>query len=135
MTFEEAKEYTITVDARSSNLFIDKMVLRRSDVSDSVAFDLLNNESSCYDSSLSFDLENKLEPISIYPNPTDGLITIKNGNLNTIFTVSNIQGVVLCKFRVSKTNQTFDISDLSSGVYFLNFAYKKYSFVKKIIKI
>lgn len=135
VTFEEAKQYTITVDARSSYLFIDKMVLRRSNVSDSVAFDLLNSESSCYDSSLSFDLEKKQEPLTIYPNPTDGLITIKNGNLNTIYTVSNIQGVVLRKFRITKTNQTFDISDLSGGVYFLNSAYKKYSLVKKIIKI
>ena len=34
---------------------MDKMVLRRSSVSDSVAFNLSNPESSCYDASLSID--------------------------------------------------------------------------------
>ncbi len=133
--FDEAKEYTITVDARSSYLFIDKMVLRRSSVSDSVAFNLNNPESTCYDASLSTDDKKKIEEQKIYPNPTNGKIEIKNLPLNTSLYISNIYGAIIRKIDAKQSNNTIDISDLESGVYFISNTDKKNRFIKKIIKL
>ena len=52
-TFNTAGNYSIIVDARSNFFFMDKMVLRKTDVSDSSAFNLNNPESNCFDASLS----------------------------------------------------------------------------------
>ena len=133
--FDEAKEYTITVDARSSYLFIDKMVLRRSSVSDSVAFNLSNPESSCYDASLSIDDKKKVQEIKMFPNPTTGKIAIKNLPVNSNLTISNIYGATIRKIININTNDDIDISDLESGVYFISNKDKNNHFVKKIIKI
>jgi len=76
-TFNTAGNYSIIVDARSSFFFMDKMVLRRSNLLDSNAHNLNNPESTCYDASLSTkDLKKK--ETKIYPNPTAGKIEIKN---------------------------------------------------------
>lgn len=134
VTFNEAKEYTITVDARSSFLFIDKMVLRRNGVADNVAFNLNNPESTCFDASLSTnDISNS--KISIYPNPTRGTVEVKNLPLNTKLTIYDILG---SKVRVIKTqapSQIIDVSDLINGVYFISNNDKNNHFVKKLVKI
>jgi len=134
VVFEEAKEYTITVDARSSYLFIDKMVLKRSTVSDSVAFNLSNPESTCYDASLSTNNIIKQE-VSIYPNPTNGKIEIKNLPENSKLIITDILGARVRQINVKSTSQTIDISNLKKGVYFISNNDKKNHFVRKIIKI
>lgn len=134
VTFNEAKEYTITVDARSSYLFIDKMVLRKNGISDSTAFNLNNPESTCYDASLSTNDLNKNE-LKIYPNPTKGKIQIKNLPLNSNLTISNIYGAVVRKFKSEKSIETIDISDLKNGVYFISNDDKNNHFIKKVVKL
>lgn len=134
VTFNEAKEYTITVDARSSYLFVDKMVLRLNGISDSVAFDLSNSESTCYDASLSTETIKKKE-LEIYPNPTNGKVEIRNLPLHTHFIISNIYGATIRKINTKNSNSTIDISDLDSGVYFISNSDQKNHFVKKIIKL
>lgn len=133
VTFNEAKEYNITVDARSSYLFIDKMVLHRNTVSGTTAFDLSNAESSCYEA-LSTS-KNKLANIKVYPNPTKGLVNFDNLPVNTTLILSNILGATVKTVHTSSRKQTMDISDLKSGVYFLTSNTTNSSFVKKIIKI
>lgn len=135
VTFNEAKEYTITVDARSSYLFIDKMVLHRNDVSSSVAFNLNNSESSCYDELLSIDSNTKTEGLSLYPNPTTGIVHIANNTIDEELVLSNVHGVVIRTFKVSKDNQTLDLSDLANGVYFITSKSGTTHFSKKIVKI
>lgn len=131
--FDEAKEYTITVDARSSYLFIDKMVLRKNGISDSVAFNLSNSESSCYDTSLS-TYNNSIEKLKIHPNPTKGIITINNLPLHSSLIITNIYGTIIRKVQPKNSNTAIDISDLNSGVYFLSNEDQKNHFVKKIVK-
>ena len=118
-TFNTAGNYSIIVDARSNFFFMDKMVLRRSNVSDSVAYNLNNPESTCYDASLSTNDLNKNE-LKIYPNPTTGKIQIKNLPLNSSLTISNIFGAVVRKIKSEKSIETIDISDLKNGVYFIS---------------
>ena len=134
VTFNEAKEYTITVDARSSYLFIDKMVLHRSNVSGSVAFDLSNSESSCYDASLSVDSES-LKEIKVFPNPTNGRVELRNLPINSNLVLSNIYGAIIREIKIEKSTQIIDISELGSGIYFITNRGGKKLFSKKIIKL
>jgi len=134
-TFNTAGNYSVIVDARSSFFFMDKMVLRRVDVSDTVAFNLENNESSCFDASLSVASENKLEDVKIFPNPTNGVINITNLPLKSKLIISNIHGVTIKTIYTVSKSQSLDISDLKSGVYFLTSTNENTNFTKKILKI
>tara|TARA_R110002073_G_scaffold55697_2_gene142376 strand:- start:32196 stop:33191 length:996 start_codon:yes stop_codon:yes gene_type:complete len=132
-TFNTAGNYSVIVDARSSFFFMDKMVLRRTDVSDSTAFNLSNPESSC-SSALSVNDVNKRET-KIYPNPTMGKIEISNIPINSRLTISNISGAIIRTINTKSSSEIIDISDLESGLYFISNSDKNNYFVKKIIKI
>ncbi len=132
-TFNSPGNYSVIVDARSSFFFMDKMVLRRSDVSDSVAFNLNNTESTCYDASLSINDEKKNET-KILPNPTTGKIEIRNLPLNSSLTISNVLGATIRKIKTKNSIEIIDVSDLKNGVYFLSNEDKNNHFIKKIIK-
>lgn len=133
-TFNAPGNYSVIVDARSNFFFMDKMVLRRTDVSDSTAFNLNNVESSCYDASLSTETVEKKE-VTIFPNPTSGKLVIRNIPENTILTITNMLGVVVRKLNTLHGNNTIDISNLDNGIYFISSTDQKNHFVKKIIKI
>ena len=133
-TFNAPGNYSVIVDARSSFFFMDKMVLRRTDVSDSVAFDLSNPESSCYDASLSTETV-EMKEVKIFPNPTSGKLEIRNLPENTNLTISNILGEVVRECRTKNSIEVMDISNLKSGVYFISSTDQNSHFVKKVIKI
>ncbi|MBC2844681.1 T9SS type A sorting domain-containing protein [Winogradskyella flava] len=132
-TFNAPGNYSVIVDARSSFFFMDKMVLRRTDVSDSTAFNLNNPESSCYDA-LSINDVNKSET-KIYPNPTMGEIEISNLPINSNLTIFNFSGAIIKEIHTTKSLEIIDVSDLESGIYFISNSDKNNYFVKKIIKI
>lgn len=133
-TFNTAGNYSILVDARSNSFFMDKMVLRRSDVSDSAAFNLNNAPSSCFDASLSTEDNIVTKEVAIYPNPTNGKIEIKNLPLNSNLVISNIYGATVQKIQTNAISENIDISNLNAGVYFISNTNPQNYFVKKIIK-
>ena len=133
-TFNAPGNYSVIVDARSNFFFMDKMVLRRTDVSDTTAFNLNNPESTCYDASLSTN-DIKKKELKIYPNPTKGKIEIRNLSSNSNLIISNILGATIKKINTNNSTEIIDISDLKSGVYFISNSDKNNRFVKKIIKI
>ncbi|MFV9551402.1 T9SS type A sorting domain-containing protein [Algibacter sp. PT7-4] len=133
VTFNEAKEYKITVDARSSYLFIDKMVLHRNSVSSTTAFNLSNPESSCYNALST--TKNKLVNIKIYPNPTKHLVHFDNLPENITLTLTNILGATVKKVYTTSKKETINISNLKKGVYFITSNASNSNFVKKIIKL
>ena len=134
VTFNEAKEYTITVDARSSYQFVDKMVLRRDGISDGVAFNLSNSESDCYKAPLS-DKTLTRNQLSIYPNPTSGKLEIRNIPENSSLIVTDVLGRVVQKLTTRNKVETLDISSLKNGIYYISNHDKANYFVKKVIKI
>ena len=85
-----------------------------------------------YISSVEDDIETGF---SIYPNPTNGLITIDNQNNDSYdFVVRNILGQITyagVSKNMSKNN--IDLSDLESGVYTIEFDSKESSYTKKLI--
>lgn len=70
----------------------------------------------------------------VYPNPTNGLITIQSENIKGI-TVRNILGSTLktYKFQAVSSKQ-LDLSDLQSGVYFISVDTGNGIYTSKLIK-
>jgi hypothetical protein len=72
----------------------------------------------------------------IYPNPGKDIFTIKVNNTTTIV-IMDIQGKIVRIFNpnISETysSKTIDLSDLSSGIYLINFFSKTSKITKKLI--
>ena len=73
--------------------------------------------------------------ILIYPNPTNGLITVKGKEINNI-EITNISGQVVYQF----TNDNYllnkiliNLKEEPKGIYFIKFQNNDYTKVKKII--
>jgi len=81
-----------------------------------------------------FDLNSVL---SIYPNPSNGLMTIKNNGVNLkAVNVTDINGRLIKTIDLNNnsTNAILDLStDLASGLYFITVVSEKGNLVKKII--
>lgn len=87
--------------------------------------------------SLSTEEFNLNTSISVYPNPSNGYITIKNAGiaLNNV-TVTDINGRTIMSYNLDGTTVDAELnlsSVLSSGVYFMNISSDKSSTVKKIV--
>jgi hypothetical protein len=76
--------------------------------------------------------------ISIYPNPTDGQITLRNGGLAQLTTVviSDINGRIVSTIDVSDMSGERQISldNLAAGMYFARISTDTASTVKRIIR-
>ena len=65
----------------------------------------------------------------MYPNPTNGLLNIKNINEDYNFTILNNLGEVVM---AGKSDKTINVESLSKGIYFLNINYND---IAKTIKV
>lgn len=73
------------------------------------------------------------ENISIFPNPTKNSISIQNIDRQTAYKIFDINGKILMRgiiFESSKIN----ITELSKGIYFIEFGNDKMQTVRKLIK-
>jgi len=77
--------------------------------------------------------ESQIDPIKIYPNPTDGLLYI---DANTKSVIGTTVFDILGKKVLQQTGniQQVDISTLESGMYFLRIVTDRWESVQKIIK-
>jgi len=73
-----------------------------------------------------------IKKVSIYPNPANDAITIKNAK-NAYIKIIDLQGRVLVSDYCSDNNIQFDVSYLSKGVYFVQIMFKNSIKTKKII--
>lgn len=77
------------------------------------------NETIVLDISTGVNIVLNDEAFLIYPNPAKDWITIESKNLNnTIFTITTINGQLLMSEKLNSTKSSFNISSLSSGIYF-----------------
>jgi len=73
--------------------------------------------------------------ISIYPNPTSGIINFDFSTLDVKkVSISDITGKVIMEKLVSNQRESIDISNYSSGVYVINIQLEKEVITKKIMK-
>lgn len=75
-----------------------------------------------FDPSLAIENVSLLDGVKVYPNPSNGLITVsnENGSQNTI-TVLDITGKVVAT-RVANTSVEMDLNSFGSGVYMVEIA-------------
>ncbi len=82
--------------------------------------------------------ENVINDISIYPNPSTGIITIGNltafENLSTL-EITDITGKIVFKLSINHQQSSIelDLSELKNGVYFISFSGKDFNRVEKIV--
>jgi PKD repeat protein len=62
---------------------------------------------------------NELTTVSVYPNPTDGKLTLSPITGNTSFKVISVSGQVVLNGFVSNTANTIDLSSFENGIYVL----------------
>ena len=79
--------------------------------------------------------EFSINTVNIYPNPVKGILNyaISNQVVLTSITINDISGKKIYKSG-NATNNSIDVSSLSSGVYFVTFQSDKSSVTKKFIK-
>jgi PKD repeat protein len=74
--------------------------------------------------------------ITVFPNPTNGIVNINTGNLNaeqTNIRIMNINGQVLSsEIKVQNNQITIDLSTMAEGLYFLHLETAENTYVYKI---
>ncbi len=71
--------------------------------------------------------------IDIFPNPTNGLLHIESNNLFEILEVTlyNTLGTTI---EINPSNESIDLSDINTGIYFLSVKTSKGMITKKIVR-
>ncbi|WP_158848590.1 T9SS type A sorting domain-containing protein [Algibacter sp. L1A34] len=73
--------------------------------------------------------------LSLYPNPTNGVVNVKNSsNTNVAITVYDLNGRALLNKKVTNTTSEINITNLASGVYLFKVKSENGEFVKRILK-
>ena len=103
--------------------------------------DSAGNVDSCsfdvqVDNCVGINENTSLNEVTIYPNPTNGLVHVNLGNNNAInYTISTIEGrIVTQESNVTANNMTINLSNESKGIYFLKIENNTSSKVYKIIR-
>lgn len=84
------------------------------------------------DPTLSIKTFDKSRSINIYPNPVDDYFTIKTNHLVKCVAIYNVQGSLVKSF--SKTEASYNLQDLKTGLYFIEIETSKGMVTKKFIK-
>lgn len=76
----------------------------------------------------------ELPEIKYYPNPTKGIITVEiKGKVEELY-LTDISGKLIKKIKINgETSMNIDLSDYSSGIYFLKYFAQNNSFTGKIL--
>lgn len=76
---------------------------------------------------LNYEVKDALRTI-VYPNPTKGIITVTTTDQRLIGTIAQVfdeAGKLLQSVKVTSTNQQFDLSQYTNGIYFIKLANKE----------
>ncbi|WP_309608953.1 T9SS type A sorting domain-containing protein [Flavobacterium sp.] len=70
--------------------------------------------------------------VSIYPNPTNSVITINNVNFldKEQYNIATVTGQVIMTGKMASSSQQIDISNLSDSIYFLNIGDSTFKIIK-----
>jgi len=78
--------------------------------------------------------EDILDPISVYPNPVKEVLTIRSTQVIDTIEVYNVLGKMVLKVSPDRTSPTINMSDLSSGIYFVKAMIGSASQTIKVVK-
>ncbi|MBN1182891.1 MAG: T9SS type A sorting domain-containing protein [Bacteroidales bacterium] len=101
------------------------------DVNSGVATDRAGNSNTSatrfriyYDGDVGVKEVIKEIPVQVYPNPTDGLIFVKNnGNYSIHFTLTDITGKILSSKQMYSALNEIDMVHYAKGIYFVQLSY------------
>lgn len=79
------------------------------------------------------NLLNSQSPLSFYPNPAYGQITLSNTNSINLVTIKDIKGITVKTIQIRNDNQTVDISELASGMYIIQYTSNSQTFTEKLL--
>jgi iron(II)-dependent oxidoreductase len=74
----------------------------------------------------------KLPTLKVFPNPTTGMVTVEGKNISKII-ISNIQGKTVWTILEHNDKHSINLSNLSSGTYFIKVYSKDFFVNEKII--
>ena len=72
--------------------------------------------------------------VTLYPNPAVSSVTVDMSNVNAEilrFDIYDITGSIISTYRVNSVKQSLDISNLNSGMYYLNIVMEDISYSKR----
>ncbi|WP_196891930.1 fibronectin type III domain-containing protein [Aureivirga marina] len=75
-----------------------------------------------------------LEGLSLYPNPTEGVLNISSKNVVNSISVTNLLGQTIIEKEVNKYNDQIDITSLPTGNYIVKVQIKDQVGIYKILK-
>lgn len=78
--------------------------------------------------------ENSSSNTEVYPNPTNGLLNLKNLPPNTLATLQDLTGKLLFRKRLFTNQAELDLQELPAGIYILNLESEAGKSVRKILK-
>ncbi|MEZ5068509.1 MAG: MopE-related protein [Bacteroidia bacterium] len=78
----------------------------------------------------------RLNSISVYPNPSEGIyqIDFAQENINGLMEVTDMQGRIILQQRILGANQTIDITGFNNGIYLLRIHTQEINQIFKLIK-
>jgi len=71
--------------------------------------------------------------VSVYPNPTNGILNVETTSAKALAVVTDMTGRVVISQDV-KANQQLDLSALANGVYYVNVTGDNGAYVTKVVK-
>jgi hypothetical protein len=74
------------------------------------------------------ELEN--DEIQIFPNPTNQNLTIQGLEFGNSLELYDLKGNLLVEIKYTNENETINISQLSDGMYFIQYKGKSYKLIK-----
>ncbi|HIE15751.1 MAG TPA: DUF4465 domain-containing protein [Bacteroidales bacterium] len=76
-----------------------------------------------------------LQAVSVYPNPFSDRITIDSDEKINHITILNVNGNIIKQINSNDVgNISINVSDLSSGIYFINIVTDKHSYIRRLVK-
>ena len=117
-----------------NNLLVGDEVNKKANIYFDYNFPILTNDAETVFQSLSNpDFQNDAS-ISVYPNPTNGIVTVNGNNSIKSIQLYDVQGRLLQTNLVNENETTIDVSTKSKGVYFLKILSDKGMKVEKIVR-
>lgn len=75
-----------------------------------------------------------LEPVTVYPNPSDGLFLLRSKSQIDQLTVFDVLGRIITTQQVQSTNSSLDLSEVNGGIYWLQITMGEKQQVLRLVK-
>jgi len=98
-----------------------------------VVKDIVENwNSDCNYLGVTKENDNETFDFELYPNPTNGIVTISGGNIQEV-KIWNINNQLLRSITINKKQFNIDLGNLPKGIYFLSVITSNGVFIRKIV--